>query len=607
MPLITLDAVSLAFGLDPLLDHIDFQIDSGERIGLICRNGGGKSTLLRIVLGTLTPDEGKVWRQPGLRMGYVPQEPELDPESSIFDAVAQGLTEGGLPVASYQVERQLSQMGLDPEGRVGQLSGGWKKRVALARALVGEPDLLILDEPTNHLDVAAIERLEGALRNFPGAVLFITHDRHFLDQVVTRVVELDRGKLSTFGTSFADYLRRKAEQLASEALEQRRFDKLLSQEEVWIRKGVQARRTRNEGRVRRLEELRRERALRRDQIGSVRLAVDSGDRSGELIAELQEVTLRYDNHILVQGFSTRIQRGDKIGIMGPNGVGKTTLLRTLLGLHVPDEGTVRSGTRLNIAYFDQWREQLDSSATLVETISPGSDFIEIGGTRKHVISYLGDFLFPPERARAKVASLSGGERNRLLLARLFARPSNVLVLDEPTNDLDIETLELLESLLIEYPGTLFLVSHDRAFLDAVVTQVMVLEGQGIVTENAGGYSDWIRYLAQRKKTRENKDSPVSASPETAKTNPPPSIKPRKAPADRLSYKEQKELETLPDTIARLENEEIELARQLADGSLYRHAPDEVKRLSQQQSELTHQLEQAFLRWEELQQKYDKAR
>ncbi|MBW8073245.1 MAG: ATP-binding cassette domain-containing protein [Ferrovum sp.] len=605
MPLILLDAVSLAFGLDPLLDHIDFQIDPGERIGLIGRNGGGKSTLLRIVLGTLTPDEGKVWRQPGLRMGYVPQEPELDPESSIFDAVAQGLTECGLPVASYQVERQLSQMGLDPEGQVGQLSGGWKKRVALARALVGEPDLLILDEPTNHLDVAAIERLEGALRNFPGAVLFITHDRHFLDQVVTRVVELDRGKLSTFGASFADYLRRKAEQLASEALEQRRFDKLLSQEEVWIRKGVQARRTRNEGRVRRLEELRRERALRRDQIGSVRLAVDSGDRSGELIAELQEVTLRYDNQILVQGFSTRIQRGDKIGIMGPNGVGKTTLLRTLLGLHAPDEGIVRSGTRLNIAYFDQWREQLDSSATLVETISPGSDFIEIGGTRKHVISYLSDFLFPPERARAKVASLSGGERNRLLLARLFARPSNVLVLDEPTNDLDIETLELLESLLIEYPGTLFLVSHDRAFLDAVVTQVMVLEGQGVVTENAGGYSDWIRYLAQRKRARENKESPVSSSSETAKTNQLPSVKPRKAPVERLSYKEQKELETLPDTIARLENEEIELARQLADGSLYRHAPDEVKRLSQQQSELAHQLEQAFLRWEELQQKYDK--
>ena len=605
MPLITLDAVSLAFGLDPLLNHIDFQIDSGERIGLIGRNGGGKSTLLRLVLGILAPDEGKVWRQPGLRMGYVPQEPELDPESSIFDAVAQGLTESGLPVASYQVERQLSQMGLEPEGRVGQLSGGCKKRVALARALVSEPDLLILDEPTNHLDVAAIERLEGALRNFPGAVLFITHDRHFLDQVVTRVVELDRGKLSTFGTSFTDYLRRKAEQLASEALEQRRFDKLLSQEEVWIRKGVQARRTRNEGRVRRLEELRRERALRRDQMGSVRLTVDSGDRSGELIAELKEVTLRHENQILVQGFSTRIQRGDKIGIMGPNGVGKTTLLRTLLGLHAPDEGTVRSGTRLNIAYFDQWREQLDPSATLVETISPGSDFVEIGGTRKHIISYLGDFLFPPERARAKVASLSGGERNRLLLARLFARPSNVLVLDEPTNDLDIETLELLESLLIEYPGTLFLVSHDRAFLDAVVTQVIVLEGQGVVTENAGGYSDWIRYLAQRKKTQQNKEQLPSSAVEPAKTNQPSSPKPRIAPAERLSYKEQKELDALPDTIARLESEEAELAKKLADGALYRNAPDEIKRLSQRQSELTHQLEQAFLRWEALQQKHDK--
>ncbi|MDA8416305.1 MAG: ATP-binding cassette domain-containing protein [Betaproteobacteria bacterium] len=595
MPLLTLKSVSLAYGLHPLLDHVDFQIDERERVGLIGRNGGGKSTLLSILSGKIPPDDGIVWRAPGLGLGFVPQEPTFQEHHTAFEEIASGLTELGLDMETWRVERQLSLLSLEPNTPIATLSGGWKKRVALARALVSEPDLLILDEPTNHLDIAAIEALESLLIEFRGALLFITHDRQFLDRVTTRIIELDRGKLSTFGSSFTEYQRRKAEQLAAEAQEQARFDKLLSQEEIWIRKGVEARRTRNEGRVRRLERLRNERSLRREQVGQVRLSLDSGPTSGKLVAELDNVSLRYEQRTLVRHFSTRIQRGDKVGIIGPNGSGKTTLLQAILGQLVPDEGQVRLGTRLEIAYFDQWRAQLDPQASLIDTISPGSDFIEINGTRQHAISYLGDFLFPPERARAKVASLSGGERNRLLLARLFSRPSNVLVLDEPTNDLDIETLELLETLLIDYQGTLFLVSHDRAFLDAVVTQVLVLDGHGSVTENVGGYSDWLQYLSQR--------IPASALPEKTPSTPP---SPRsKSSSERMSFKEQRELEQLPDTIAQWEAEQANISLQLADPELYRRDPPRVKSLTERQTALTEELDRAFLRWEELQQKHDR--
>ncbi len=595
MPLLTLKSVSLAYGLHPLLDHVDFQIDERERVGLIGRNGGGKSTLLSILSGKIPPDDGIVWRAPGLGLGFVPQEPTFQEHHTAFEEIASGLTELGLDMETWRVERQLSLLSLEPNTPIATLSGGWKKRVALARALVSEPDLLILDEPTNHLDIAAIEALESLLIEFRGALLFITHDRQFLDRVTTRIIELDRGKLSTFGSSFTEYQRRKAEQLAAEAQEQARFDKLLSQEEIWIRKGVEARRTRNEGRVRRLERLRNERSLRREQVGQVRLSLDSGPTSGKLVAELDNVSLRYEQRTLVRHFSTRIQRGDKVGIIGPNGSGKTTLLQAILGQLAPDEGQVRLGTRLEIAYFDQWRAQLDPQASLIDTISPGSDFIEINGTRQHAISYLGDFLFPPERARAKVASLSGGERNRLLLARLFSRPSNVLVLDEPTNDLDIETLELLETLLIDYQGTLFLVSHDRAFLDAVVTQVLVLDGHGSVTENVGGYSDWLQYLSQR--------IPASALPEKTPSTPP---SPRsKSSSERMSFKEQRELEQLPDTIAQWEAEQANISLQLADPELYRRDPPRVKSLTERQTALTEELDRAFLRWEELQQKHDR--
>lgn len=595
MPLLTLKSVSLAYGLHPLLNRVDFQVDERERVGLIGRNGGGKSTLLSILSGKIAPDEGLVWRSPGLSLGFVPQEPTFQEDLSAFEEIANGLTELGRDVEPWRVERQLSLLSLEANTPINTLSGGWKKRVALARALVSEPDLLILDEPTNHLDIAAIEALETLLREFRGSLLFITHDRQFLDRVATRIVELDRGKLSSFGPTFAEYQRRKAEQLAAEVLEQARFDKLLSQEEVWIRKGVEARRTRNEGRVRRLESLRNERALRRDQVGQVRLALDSGSSSGKLVVEWQDVTLRYQDRVLIQHFNTRIQRGDKVGIIGPNGAGKTTLLQALLGQVTPDEGQVKLGTRLEIAYFDQWRAQLDPQATLIETISPGSDFIEINGTRQHAISYLGDFLFPPERARAKVESLSGGERNRLLLARLFSRPSNVLVLDEPTNDLDIETLELLEALLIDYRGTLFLVSHDRAFLDAVVTQVLVLDGQGCVTENVGGYSDWLQYLSQQ-------TAPLVA---TVKLTTTPATPRGKVPSERMSFKEQRELEQLPNAIAQWETEQADISHQLSDVELYRRDPNRVKSLTERQLSLSHELEQAFLRWEELQQKHDR--
>lgn len=572
MPYITLDKAALAFGHVALLDGVNFQLDEAERVGLIGRNGGGKSSLLQVLAGQSALDDGLVWRQPGVRICYVSQEPVLNPESSVFDAVAEGLGELHQIITAYhhlshqlaepdadyealleamqplqtaleaqngwsvqaRIETAIQRLELDPDALVGSLSGGVRKRVALAQALVAEPEVLILDEPTNHLDFSSIEWLEGLLNSFRGSVLFVTHDRRFLDNVTTRIVELDRGKLSSFPGNFSAYQKLKEQMLADEAVHSAKFDKVLAQEEVWIRQGIKARGVRNEGRVRRLEQLRLERAARREKVGKVELNVETGERSGKLVAELSNVSKTYGERKIINDFSCRIQRGDKIGFLGPNGAGKSTLLKIILGELAPDSGEVKLGTKLSVAYFDQLRAQLNDEATLADTISQGADFIEINGARKHVISYLGDFLFAPERARSPVKSLSGGERNRLLLARLFTRPANVLVLDEPTNDLDIETLELLEELLANYDGTLFLVSHDRSFLDNVVTQVIAFEGDGNLLEYVGGYEDWVR-VKKYEATQSNKA--LAAPPKAAAKIEAPNVK----SSAKLSFKEQKEL------------------------------------------------------------------
>lgn len=601
MPILTLTNASLAYGHHALLDQVDLLLDVGEHVGLIGRNGGGKSSLLKVLIGEVVLDEGVLWIAPGLSVGYVPQEPVLDPEATVGAVVSQGLVASEEWTIQYQVDRVLSQMGLRADQSIATLSGGWMKRVALARAWICSPQLLILDEPTNHLDIPSIEWLESLLLDFSGCVLFVTHDRKFLDRVATRILELDRGRLTDFGASFAEYQRRKADQLAVEETFNAKFDKFLAQEEVWIRKGVEARRTRNEGRVRRLEMLRVQRDLRRERSGAVRLALDSGARSGELVAEFQDVSVCVGQRTLVSHYSTRILRGDKVGLIGPNGAGKTTLLRTLLGELAPSSGVVRMGTRLSVAYFDQLRAQLDPEATLAETINPGAEFVEINGERKHVVSYLGDFLFPPQRVRAKVKSLSGGERNRLLLARLFTQPANVLVLDEPTNDLDIETLDLLEALLAEYTGTLFLVSHDRTFLDHVVTQVIVLDGEGGVTENAGGYGDWQRYLESRLAlATANAAQPVLQS--APNISPQREIDRPRVRQEKMSFKELRDLEALPAQIESLEREQAQLAQRLADPFTYKADPGAVRALHQQQQDLEATLDSAMARWEMLEQK-----
>jgi ATP-binding cassette subfamily F protein uup len=487
-----------------------------------------------------------------------------------------------------RVEAVISRLALSADTRTATLSGGQRKRVALARALVSDPDILLLDEPTNHLDIESIEWLEGAILEFGGAVILVTHDRRFLDRVATRIVELDRGILRSFDCKFREYRNRKQQQLEQEAIENAKFDKLLAQEEVWIRKGIEARRTRNEGRVRRLEGLRVERAQRRERLGNVTFAVEQGERSGALVAEFEHVSKAFGPLAIVSDFNGRIMRGDRIGLVGPNGVGKSTFIKLLLGELPPDLGRIRLGTKLNPAYYDQFREQLDPDATVAEVISPGSEWIEIGGVRKHVMSYLGEFLFAPQRARSPVASLSGGERNRLLLARLFARPANLLVLDEPTNDLDIETLELLESLVGEYSGTVILVSHDREFLDNTVTQVIAFEGNARLAEYAGGYDDWVR---QR---------PVADSPELRSDKPKGerSQRPR-APKAGLSFKDKKELEALPARIEQMEREVAELGVLLGDGDIYRTDPERVRVARQRYEALEVQVAEAYARWEAL--------
>ena len=623
MAVLSISNAQLAFGHVALLDGAEFSLDAGERVGLIGRNGTGKSSLLKTIAGVSKLDDGVMTMKQSIKIAYVDQEPHFDSAMSVFDAVASGMGEmqallneydaltgqfGGdnddaimermhdiqvkLDAAdawslSNKVEATLDRLNLNKDSLMGTLSGGMQKRVALARGLVSAPDVLLLDEPTNHLDFTSIMWLESLLRDFKGCVLFITHDRSFLDNVATRIIELDRGRIVSFPGNFSTYQLRKAEQLENEEVENAKFDKFLAQEEIWIRKGVQARRTRDEGRVRRLEALRLNRSARRDQQGQVKLDVSSGERSGKIVAELVDVGRVFGDRVIVNNFTATILRGDKVGLIGHNGAGKTTLLKLILGVDQPDSGTVKQGTKLQVAYFDQMRAQLDDEASLAETIAPGSDWVEINGQRKHVMSYLSDFLFAPERARSPVKSLSGGERNRLLLARLFAKPANVLVLDEPTNDLDIETLELLEELLENYEGTVFLVSHDRTFLDNVVTQVIAAEGDGFWKEYVGGYSDWERVrpspAAAAKAKVENKIEAVAA----------PAVK-----AKKLSYKEQRELDELPLLIAKLEAEQKTVADQLADPELYKKE-NEAKRLNARAAELDDLLLNALEKWEEI--------
>ncbi|WP_374351407.1 ATP-binding cassette domain-containing protein [Chitinimonas sp.] len=627
MPVLTVENACLAFGHVPLLDHADFAMDAGERIGLIGRNGAGKSSLLKAIAGVIKLDDGIVRLNNQSRVAYVPQEPPMDPAASVFDTVAEGLGDlqqllseyhatahaaehdptvlGRLTELQHALEARdgwrldsliastLSSLGLPADKKIGELSGGWKKRVALARALVCEPEVLLLDEPTNHLDLNAIEWLEGLIRAFPGAVLLITHDRRFLDNVATRIIELDRGNITSYPGNFATYQLRKADMLAQEAVINRKFDKVLAQEEVWIRKGVEARRTRNEGRVRRLEQLRRERSERRERVGNVNFTLDAGERSGKLVAELEQVSKGYGGRTLIRDFTTRILRGDKIGLVGANGAGKTTLLKLILGEIAPDSGTVKGGTGQQVAYFDQFRAALPEDTPICDVISPGSDFVDIGGERKHVISYLEDFLFAPERARSPVKSLSGGERARLLLARLFTQPANVLVLDEPTNDLDIDTLELLEELLARYTGTVFLVSHDRAFLDNVVTQVIAFEGDGKLFENPGGFDDWQAAKARMQAAPAAKavasDSPKAAAP-------------RGNRAVKLSFNEVRELERLPEALAELEAEQAELQAKLLDPNVYRDDPKQAASWQSRIEAIDVEMVEKLERWELLEKK-----
>jgi len=636
MAVISLTSAQLAFGHVALLDHADFSLETGERVGLIGRNGTGKSSLLKVISGRSKLDDGLLVMQQGIKIAYVEQEPVFDPEATVFDAVAAGMGDQQAMLSEYEaitgqfggdnddalmermhelqlkldaldgwnlahkVDTTLDRLGLNREAKMGTLSGGMQKRVALAVALVSSPDVLLLDEPTNHLDFTSIKWLEGLLREYRGSVLFITHDRSFLDNVATRIIELDRGRLLSFPGNFSTYQERKRELLANEEVENAKFDKFLAQEEVWIRKGVQARRTRDEGRVRRLEALRLQRVARRDQQGTVRLEVASGERSGKIVADMENISKAYGEKVIVSNFTGTILRGDKVGLIGANGAGKTTLLRIILGDETADSGSVKLGTKLNVAYFDQMRTQLNEEASLADTIAPGSDWVEINGQKKHVMTYLNDFLFAPERARSPVKSLSGGERNRLLLARLFAKPANCLVLDEPTNDLDIETLELLEELLEEYTGTVFLVSHDRTFLDNVVTQVIVSEGNGLWREYVGGYTDWERVKATAPapapRTNAAPAGPAAASNNGEMSSTAQSTSGKKV---KLSYKEQRELEELPQLIATLEDEQSAITAQLNSADFYKQNPGDARRLSDRHAEIDELLLDALDRWERI--------
>jgi len=623
MPIARLEKVSLAYGLRPLLDQVALEVESGERVCLVGRNGEGKSSLLRLLSREIEPDAGGVWIRPGARVAHLEQDVAMDSPESVFSVVAAGLPKLGRAIAEFhavsaELERSessaavqklaavqheieaadgwrfdqaiktvLTRLELDGAKTMRELSGGWRRRVLLARALVSEPDLLLLDEPTNHLDIDAIMWLEEFIAEYRGALLFVSHDRAFVRRLATRVVDLDRGKLTSWPGNYDDFVQRKTEALQVEAEHQALFDKKLAQEEVWIRKGIEARRTRNEGRVRALYALREERRARRERVGTVNLQSQETEASGKLVFEAEHASYSYGDRMIFKDFSVRIMRGDRIGIMGPNGAGKTTLIKVLLGELLPTAGTVRQGTRLAIAYFDQQRQQLDPDKSVMENVAGTGDTVEINGQRRHVSGYLRDFIFAPERLNSPVSMLSGGERNRLLLAKLFAQPANLLVLDEPTNDLDIETLDLLEELIANFPGTLLVVSHDREFLDHVVTSTLVFEGDARVREYVGGYSDWVR---QRPDTKRSAPTPEKKSSTPVQT----SSKRRK-----LSYKDQRELDALPEMIADLEREQATLQAQVSDGAFYQKPREEVAAVLERLQAVGTDIEAAMYRWEQL--------
>ena len=640
MPLIKLDKAYLAYGHRALLDHIDFQIDTNERVCLVGRHGAGKSTLMRAIIGESILDDGERWCQPTLKIGYLAQDVNINSDQTVYDVVTEGLEETGHLLAEYhhvvhsiseastgttsdelenklihrldelqrkidscqgwligqRVETVISRLDLEMDLLMKNLSGGYRRRVFLAQALVNEPDLLLLDEPTNHLDIAAINWIEQYLKGFKGSLLFITHDRTFLQNLATRIVELDRGRIFSYPGDYKNYLRKKEQQLVVEEQQSAKFDKKLAEEEVWIRKGIKARRTRNEGRVRALQALRAQRNQRRERSGAVKMALDSGAMSGKIVIDAMDVKKSYGDNVVISSLTTTIMRGDRIGILGPNGSGKTTLLKLLLGELKPDSGKVRIGTRLQPAYFDQQRAILDPEKTVADNLNQGSETVTIKGKSRHIIGYLKDFLFPPQQVKAKVKSLSGGERNRLLLARLFTRPSNLLVLDEPTNDLDVETLELLEELLGEYDGTLIVVSHDRTFLDNVVTSTLVFEGHGQVNEYVGGFEDWLR---QRKP-----DALIFSQDETAKNKKPeskniPGATNSKANKKKLTYKDQQALDKLPATIEKLETEKAQLDKTVSEPEFYQGDKKTIADTLSRINALGAELDECYQNWEAL--------
>jgi len=627
MPLLRLNKVSLAYGHRALLDEVDLEVHRGERVCLVGRNGEGKSSLMRVLSGEVVPDDGECWIRPATRVAYLAQEVGMDSNDSVFDVVAAGLPGLGKLISDYhhaaselaqsgnaatlqrlselqqaleaadgwqleqRVESVLSRLQLDSDAVFHSLSGGWRRRVMLARALVCDPDVLLLDEPTNHLDIEAITWLEEFMVDYGGALLFVSHDRAFVRRLSTRIIELDRGQLTSWPGSYDDYVRRKAEQLEVEARHNVLFDKKLSQEEAWIRQGIKARRTRNEGRVRALKALREQYRERRNRSANARLALDGGEQSGKLVFEAEDVSLSFGAHTVINKLSTTILRGDRVGIIGPNGAGKSTLIKVLLGELQPDSGQVRRGTRQQVAYFDQQREQLDTGKTVMDNVADGSQHVLVNGRDRHVASYLRDFLFPPERLQSPVSTLSGGERNRLLLARLFAKPANLLVMDEPTNDLDVETLELLEELLMEYQGTLLLVSHDRAFLDNVITSSLVFEREGVIGEYVGGYSDWLRQKTAAEKPSRKQSSGPAVKTAAASTT--------VAKPGKLSYKDQRELDALPAKIEQLETEQAQLQAAIGDPGFYQQSHEQANVILERLQTVEEALEVCYGRWEVL--------